>query len=78
MARGFESKSVADQQESREQDRARVQEAKDGAVLNVRKRGLELARADVVRKLETAHAETHRDMLRKALAAVDADLAKLS
>jgi hypothetical protein len=78
MARGFESKSVADQQESREQERDRDREAQNEAVATTRRRGLELARADVLRKILEARAEPHRAMLRKALAALEADLAKLT
>ena len=39
---------------------------------------LELARADVLRRIELARAEPHREMLRRALAALEADLAKLT
>jgi hypothetical protein len=77
MARGFESKSVADQQESREQERDRDREEQAEAALATRRRRLELARVDVVRRIEQARAEPHRVMLRKALAALDADLSKL-
>ena len=77
MARGFESKSVADQQEAREQERDRDREALSDAATATRRRRLELARADVLRRIEEARAEPHRAMLRKALAALEADLAKL-
>ena len=73
MARGFESKSVADQQEAALADRRR---RPDGDPVRTAKRhGLELARADVVHRLETAHAPAHREMLERALEALDAELA---
>jgi hypothetical protein len=77
MARGFESKSIADQQESRDQERERVREGLSEGVATTRRRLLELARADYLRRIEAARAEPHRAMLRKSLAAVEADLAKL-
>jgi hypothetical protein len=74
MARGFESKSVADQQESaQEPKRYREVEGGEPAQL-LKRRKLELARADVLRRMETATAEGHREMLRRALAALDKDL----
>ena len=74
MARGFESKSVADQQE--EAQRPRSEEAVPDSAAITRRRKLEMARVEVVRQLEAAHAEPHREMLRRALAALDKDLAK--
>ena len=77
MARGFESKSVAGQQEAAEgglqgpRDRGA-----DPAVL-ARKKRLELARADVVGQLERAQVDAHKQMLKRALAALDAELAGL-
>jgi len=78
MARGFESKSVADQQENAQ---ARVHhggvERGDPAVLQ-KKRRLELSREDVVRHLASARAEAHRTTLERALEALDRELAGLS
>jgi hypothetical protein len=75
VARGFESKSVADQQESRED--ARTREAREAApVAAVRKR-LELALADVRGQLLRARSVAHRAMLNRALAALEADIARL-
>jgi hypothetical protein len=77
MARGFESKSVADQQESaREQTPARDDSAPDPAVL-ARKRRLELSRADVKRRLTLARVDAHRQMLERALRALDDEIASL-
>jgi hypothetical protein len=77
MARGFESKAVADQQEETQAavgdfDRPQV----DPALL-ARKRQLELSRCDIVRRLALATAEPHREILRRALAALDTQIAAL-
>jgi hypothetical protein len=78
MARGFESKSVADQQENAQ---ARVHRGEvvhaDPAVLQ-KKRRLELSREDVLRHLASARAEGHRATLERALEALDRELAGLS
>ena len=47
------------------------------AELVVKRRRLELARIDVTRQLERAHAEAHREMLRRALRALDQELDRL-
>jgi len=73
MARGFESKSVADQQEESQESPRGEGDPIDAAAI-VKRRRLELARVDVVRQLAAAHAEPHREMLRRALAALDKDL----
>jgi hypothetical protein len=81
MARGFESKSVADQQESA-QDRRRPRERdKAGTAADqtraARLRQLELARADIERRLTVAEAPAHRQMLERALSALQDDLRAL-
>jgi len=77
MARGFESKSVADQQESARDSRAPMSDtAADPALLQKRRR-LELGRTDVLRHMESATAEGHRQMLKRALDALDRELASL-
>jgi len=76
MARGFESKSVADQQEEAESGPRAEGEIEDAAVV-LKRRKLELARADVLHHLESARAEAHKEMLRRALAALDKDLREL-
>jgi hypothetical protein len=78
MARGFESKSVADQQEqaeSRMHNRA-PREVSD-PLLAAKRRRLELSLADVLRKLEAASAPSHQEMLRRAQAALEKELASL-
>lgn len=77
MARGFESKSVADQQESAQARQDREPGTRVDPVLASRKRRLSLARADVARRLDTASVPAHRQMLQRALSALDHDLASL-
>ena len=71
MARGFESKSVAEQQESA-QDKRKAAEPQP-----VRRRTLELALVDVRRRLETAGSDSYREMLKRTLAALEKELAEL-
>ena len=71
MARGFESKSVADQQETLFEG-SRSQELH----LSPERRRLELARLDVQHRLDQATTANHKEMLRRALAALDKDLSK--
>ncbi len=78
MARGFESKSVAEQQEAALAPRAeRPFDDTDPALLQ-RRRRLELARVDVLAHLERAQADAHRETLRLALAALDEQLESLA
>jgi hypothetical protein len=46
-------------------------------VVIVKRRSLELARTDVMHQLEVARAEPHREMLRRALNALDQELDRL-
>jgi hypothetical protein len=77
MARGFESKSVADQQESAQAPSPARDDATPDPAQLARKRRLELSRADVQRRLATARAEAHRQMLERALRALDDEIASL-
>jgi hypothetical protein len=78
MARGFESKAVADQQEAAADAPAAVREGDppDPALLAHRRR-LELSRVDIAHRLETASALPHREMLQRALEALDSQIAAL-
>jgi len=76
MARGFESKAVIDQQESQDAV-SPFREEKGDPVRLARKRRLELSRVDVLHHLELARADGHRQMLERALAALDKELAEL-
>ena len=77
MARGFESKSVADQQASAfEENRGPGAPAEDPAV-QTKRRKLELSRASVLQQLELARAEPHKQMLKTALEDLDRQISAL-
>jgi hypothetical protein len=80
MARGWESKSVQEQQEE-----AAASSPHKGSpmtpeetMLFRQRHGLLLARTDVLRRLETARDARYRKMLEDALADLNGKLAKLS
>jgi hypothetical protein len=79
MARGFESKQVESQQAEAERRRERREddEPSEDRAGQARRRSLELARADVQRRLAAATAAPLREMLQRSLAAVEAELAAL-
>lgn len=77
MARGFESKSVAAQQELADDPRPRTPADEEDPDLRKRRRRLELSRADVERRLESAEAKPLKQMLQKALEALDQEIATL-
>ena len=72
MARGFDSKSVADQQEAALNKRP----PRTDPPVDPQRRKLELARVDLQRRLEGASGP-YEEMLRRSLAAVEEDLARL-
>jgi hypothetical protein len=78
MARGFESKSVADQQAEAENRRTSRPAPVPERVMGPRRRGLELARADALHRIEQSTDERYRAMLRKAVADLDAQIGALS
>jgi len=77
MARGFASKSVADQQEQAAAPAPKKPPKEDSAAILTRRRRLELSRADVQRRLEGAQVKLHREMLQRALDALDEEIASL-
>jgi hypothetical protein len=77
MARGFESKSVADQQEQAASAPPSRANAEASPAQIAHRRRLELSRADVQRRLETAQAEGHREILKRALSALEEEIAAL-
>jgi hypothetical protein len=77
MARGFESKSVADQQDAAQAPRAHRDEDAPDPTLLARRRLLELSRTDVERRLAVAQAPALRQTLEGALRAIDAELSRL-
>lgn len=76
MARGFESKGVADQQEEDFRELQPADEREPAEVARTRRR-LELARADVQARLRGAPGEAHRKLLERSLEALDQQLAAL-
>ena len=79
LARGFDSKSVTDQQEAAFGRVEGKSEFEGGDPRRVaRRRSLELAKIDVERKLKATTHETHRRMLEKTLAALEQELSDLT
>jgi hypothetical protein len=72
MARGFDSKSVADQQEAAQNKRPPRTEPP----VDPHRRKLELARVDLQHRLESATGP-YEEMLRRSLVALEDELAKL-
>jgi hypothetical protein len=77
MARGFESKSVADQQAEAEDRRRPREDAPPDPATALRRRRLELARADARHRLEQATDQRYRTMLEKAVADLDKQIREL-
>lgn len=75
MARGWESKSVEQQQEEATSSQSQGKVLTPEQILEQRKRkGLELSRQRVLQQLEIASNPQHRSMLDAALAELDAQL----
>ena len=80
MARGWESKSVEDQQEAAARDRAAQKAPLRTPAQQMRaqqRESLRLARARTLATLQTACQPRHRSMLEEQLAHVDAQLQAL-
>ena len=78
MARGFESKSVADQQAEAEDRRQPRGAAPSDPATALRRRRLELARADAMHRLDQATDERYRAMLDTAVADLDKQIGELT
>jgi hypothetical protein len=80
MARGWESKSVEEQQAEAVNLTPRNQPpvTPEQAARLRQKQGLTLSRQRVLQQMERARNPAHRQMLEKALADLDAQLAQLS
>jgi hypothetical protein len=81
MARGWESKSVESQMDSAESQRstpAADQKRQEEMARGSARHSLELTRTRVLNDLEHATHDRYREILRKALAHIDAELAKLA
>lgn len=81
MARGWESKSVADQQEAAD-ERAQRQRATEELSPEERERrarleSLMLSRTRTLDQLEQATRPAHREMLRRTLRALEAEIEEL-
>lgn len=80
MARGFESKSVQDQQsediEGREM-RSKPRRDPQDIERDKKRESLELSRRHVMNDIEATTSETRKNSLRAALAHLDGELAKL-
>jgi hypothetical protein len=78
MARGWESKSVEAQQEEASRDRVQKPQLTAAERASAERRAaLKLTRARAAADLGRATAAPHRRMLEEALAALDAELARL-
>ena len=78
MARGFESKSVEEQQAEAKREPSAGQKLSPEQSERRRKRdGLILSRKNIRQRLETAASSAHRQMLEGALADLDRQIAEL-
>jgi hypothetical protein len=82
MARGWESKAVADQMEAAD-ERARQRQSDYEVSPQVRARrerleGLRLSRTRTLDQLENATRRAHREMLQRTLRALEAEIEELS
>ena len=80
MARGWESKSVEQQQEEATSESARKRELLTPEQVGHRRRlaTLELSRKRILHQLEAASSPRHRQMLEAALADLDAQIAGIN
>ena len=83
MARGWESKAVADQMDEAEERARKKQRAEDELSPEERARrerlgSLELSRARTLSQLEQATRPAHREMLQRTLRALEAERDELS
>ncbi len=81
MARGWESKAVADQieeGESRQQEPSKTQVAKEQRVLQERLDSLKLSRSRLLQQLEHARHPAHRNVLLNGLKAVEKEIEEVS
>lgn len=76
MARGWESKSVEAQQADKERDQAAEVVTPIDPAKSAHRRTLELARARAHADLRAARHPAHREMLERAIRAIDEQLAR--
>ncbi len=79
MARGWESKSVEDQQE--ESERAKREAARprstESPETRHKRESLQLMRSRLIEQIESARSDAHRQMLEQSLLAVETELSGL-
>ncbi len=81
MARGWESKAVADQieeGESRQQERWKTEATREQRVLKERLDSLQLSRSRLLQQLEHARHPAHRNVLLNGLKAVEREIDEVS
>jgi TATA-binding protein-associated factor Taf7 len=81
MARGWESKAVADQieeGESRQQQASKTEVTKEQRVLKERLDSLQLSRSRLLQQLEHARHPAHRNVLLNGLKAVEREIEEVS
>jgi TATA-binding protein-associated factor Taf7 len=81
MARGWESKAVADQieeGESRQQQPSKSEVTKEQRVLKERLDSLKLSRSRLLQQLEHARHPAHRNVLLNGLKAVEKEIEEVS
>ena len=81
MARGWESKAVADQieeGESRQQQPSKTESTKEQRVLKERLVSLQLSRSRLLQQLERARHPAHRNVLHNGLKAVEREIEEVS
>ncbi|HKU73546.1 MAG TPA: hypothetical protein VJR02_06480 [Pyrinomonadaceae bacterium] len=81
MARGWESKAVADQieeGESRQQQPSKTETTKEERMLKERLDSLQLSRSRLLQQLEHARHPAHRNVLLNGLKAVEREIEEVS
>jgi len=81
MARGWESKAIADQieeDESRRQQASKVETSPEERVLKDRLDSLKLSRSRLLQQLERARHSAHRNVLLNGLKAVEKEIETIS
>lgn len=81
MARGWESKAVADQieeEESRQQQPSKTQATREQRVLKERLDSLQLSRSRLLQQLEHARHSAHRNVLLNGLKALEREIEEVS
>ena len=81
MARGWESKAIADQieeEESRKQQASKIEITPEQRVLKERLESLKLSRSRLLQQLERATHPRHRNVLLNGLKAVEKEIEEVS